>query len=57
LPNPQRCCPTTQQPAAKQTDRRVTEAVQEHVDGKTFTQHNQEIETKQQEWLKQKGLA
>ena len=24
--------------------------------GKTFTQHNQEIETKQQEWLKKKGL-
>ena len=24
--------------------------------GKTFRQHNQEIETKQQEWLKQKGL-
>jgi len=24
--------------------------------GQTFTQHNQEIETKQQEWLKQKGL-
>jgi len=24
--------------------------------GKTFTQHNQEIETKQREWLKQKGL-
>jgi len=24
--------------------------------GKTFTQHNQEIETKQQEWLRQKGL-
>ena len=23
---------------------------------KTFTQHNQEIETKQQEWLKKKGL-
>jgi hypothetical protein len=23
---------------------------------KTFTQHNQEIETKQREWLKQKGL-
>lgn len=26
------------------------------VDGKTFTQENQEIERKQQEWLKQKGL-
>jgi creatinine amidohydrolase/Fe(II)-dependent formamide hydrolase-like protein len=26
------------------------------VDGKTFTQHNQEIEGKLQEWLKQKGL-
>jgi hypothetical protein len=24
--------------------------------GKTFTQYNQEIETKQREWLKQKGL-
>lgn len=26
------------------------------VDGKTFTQQNQEIERKQQEWLKQKGV-
>ena len=26
------------------------------VAGKTFAQHNQEIETKQREWLKQKGL-
>jgi hypothetical protein len=24
--------------------------------GKTFTQHNQEIETKQQEWLKKGGV-
>jgi hypothetical protein len=26
------------------------------VGGKTFAQHNQEIETKQQEWLKKRGL-
>ena len=28
----------------------------ESIPGKTFTEHNQEIETKQQEWLKQRGL-
>ena len=26
------------------------------ISGKTFTRHNQEIETKEQEWLKKKGL-
>jgi hypothetical protein len=31
-------------------------APSEPIGGQTFRQHNQAIETKQQEWLKKKGL-
>jgi hypothetical protein len=34
----------------------ITPPAERSVDGKTFGQHIQEIERKQQEWLKQKGL-
>jgi creatinine amidohydrolase len=34
----------------------ITPPAEPSVAGKTFTQHNQEIEKKQQEWLRQKGL-
>ena len=34
----------------------ITPPAEPSVAGKTFRQHNQEIEKKQQDWLKQKGL-